>query len=246
MKTNYLFLAALIFVSVTSAAQQNCAYTFTWSKPSFSFCVTNYGTIGMIQAPVGTNHLDPANPVEGFAWNIDDSGGGQMVGAMIPGLGVTRLGLPNTFQQPGGPGTLPLIITWSADWNRFGGFRETITANASHRTITLNLTIKDCGSGCLWSGFISRVATTKLDGNSVSNFGSSKWAAFAFLNHGLMLSVPDTSLGCGGIDSTGASSTVYETCGGGSFTGTGAIFADYSFDTSGGHRATQTFTYGVF
>jgi hypothetical protein len=200
----------------------------------------------MIQAPVGTDQLDPTNPVEGFAFNIDDSGGGGMINTQIPGLGLTEVGLPATVEQPHGPGTLPLILTWSPDWTRFGGYRETITASASQRAITINFTIKDCGKGCLWSGVISRVATPKLDGNSVSNFGSSKWAGLAYQNHGLMLSAPDTSLGCGGVDPTGASSEAYQNCGGNPFTGTGAIFSLYSFDTSGGHQAKQTFTYRVF
>jgi hypothetical protein len=244
MKTHYLALAALVLVSLTAAAQQNCAYTYTWNNPSFSFCVTSYGTLGMIQAPVGTNHLDPTNPVEGYAYYIDDGSGGQMVGGNIPGLGQTYT--PDTVQQPGGPGTLPLIFTWSPDWNRFGGFRETITASPSRRTITVNFTIKNCGTDCPWEGYISRVAAPKPDGNSVGHYGSSKWAGFAYLKHGLMLSVPDISLGCGGIDRTGASSTVYETCGGGYFTGTGAIYADYFFSTRPGYPVTFTFTYSVF
>jgi len=244
MKYRSLCLATVFLASVASFAQQNCAYTFTWTKsPSFSFCVTNYGTIGMIQAPLGTNHLDATKPVEGFAWFIADAQGGQAQGTQIPGLGQTDAGVA-TFSQPKGPGTLPLIANLL-------GFQETITADPKNRTITITFKVTDCGFDCEWEGFFSRAANTALDGQSVNSFASSDYAGFGFLKHGLMLSMPDFSakgafVGCGGIDPAGASTSVYETCGGSSFTGGGAIYADAFFTTMHTHHATLTYTYRVF
>lgn len=168
MNFRRLLMVAVLLFSGASFAQQNCAYTFTWTKPSsFSFCVTSYGTIGMIQSPIGTNHLDPVNPVEGFAWFISDSSGGQASGAQIPGLNDTTAGVP-TFSEPKGTGTLPLIATYPG-W----GFQETINASPAQRTITINFKITDCGFGCAWEGAFSMAANPELDGNSANNFGSS-------------------------------------------------------------------------
>jgi len=241
MKSSRLLIAAVMSLSAASFAQQNCAYTFTWTKaPSFSFCVTSDGTIGMIQSPIGTNHLDATNPVEGFAWYISDNGGGTSAGSQIPGLGETNAGLP-AFTEPKGAGTLPLI----ASWKDFG-FKETISANPMERTITINFDIADCGPGCEWEGYFSRAANPELDGTKINSYGSSSWAGFAFLNHGLMLSMPETSPGCGGIDPAGASTSVYESCGGQPFTGTGAVYGDSFFSTEHTHHAAFTFTYRVF
>ena len=248
MKISTLLIATVLFLNVASFAQQNCAYTFSWTKarsltPSFSFCVTSYGTIGMIQSPIGTNHLDATNPVEGFAWYIDDNGGGTSYGSQIPGLGQTDSGVP-TFSEPKGAGKLPLVASW---FGQFGfGFKETITANPTDRTITIKFVIVDCGRDCEWEGYLSRAANPELDGNKVNHYGSTAWAGLAFLNHGLTLSMPETSPGCGGIDPAGASTSVYSTCGGDPFTGTGAIYADAFFSTEKTHHAELTFTYRVF
>ena len=59
------------------------------------------GTIVMIQSPIGTNYLDATTLVEGFAWFIQDSSGGQASGTQIPGLGLVDAGFP-TFSQPKG------------------------------------------------------------------------------------------------------------------------------------------------
>jgi len=167
MNLRRLLMVAVLFCSVASFAQQNCAYTFSWTKPaSFSFCVTSYGTIGMIQSPAGTNHLDVANPVEGFAWFIQDSSGGRSSGEQIPGL--NDISSVPTFSQPKGPGTLPLIATYSSL-----GFQQTITANPADRSITTTFKITDCGFGCAWEGAFSMAANPELDGNSANNFGSS-------------------------------------------------------------------------
>jgi hypothetical protein len=239
MHSRRVLMVAVLFFSGASFAQQNCAYTFSWTKPtSFSFCVSTYGTIGMIQSPIGTNHLDPVNPVEGFAWFIQDSSGGQASGAQISGVD-TGAGFP-TFSQPNGPGTLPVIASYSGD-----GFVETINANPTQRTITTTFKIRDCGFDCEWEGSFSRAANPELDGKSVNNFGSSGYAGFAFLNHGLMLSQPEPA-GCGGIDPAGTQDSVYETCGGQPFTGTGAIYSAGGFSTQRTHHATLTFIYRVF
>ena len=96
MNLRRLLTLAVLLCSGTSFAKQDCAYTFSWTNPpSFSFCVTKFGTIGMIQSPIGTNHLDATKPVEGFAWLISDSSGGQAQGAQIPGLGDTLAGSGN-------------------------------------------------------------------------------------------------------------------------------------------------------
>ncbi len=241
MSFRHLLIAVVSLLSAAAFAQQNCAYTFTYTKaPSLSFCVTSYGTIGMIQSGIGTNHLDATNPVEGFAWAIFDSGGGQSTGAQIPGLGDHLAGTP-TFSQPNGPGTLPLIASWPGF-----GFTEKITASAKDRTITINFKVTDCGAGCEWEGYISRAANPVVDGKTVNNYGSSSWAGLALANHGLSLSMPETAPGCGGIDPAGASHSAYQTCGGQPFTGTGAIYADSSFSTLHTHHASVTFVYRVF
>ena len=243
MELTAMAIAAFSF-TVSAAVAQNCAYTYTFTKPpSFAFCITPYGTIGMIQSPIGTNHLDATNPVEGFAWIINDSSGGTAQGTQIPGLGFTNAGTA-TFSEPKGSGRLPLIANMSS-------FTETITADPIARTITLTLKVRDCGPDCEWEGNISRVANAEMDGKTVNSFASSKYAGFAFLNHGLMLSMPEFDArgiygGCGGVDPNGASEDAYQSCGGSQFTGSGAIYAEGFFSILHTHSATYTYTYRVF
>ena len=150
----------------------------------------------MIQSPIGTNRLNATNPIDGFAWLIDDSGGGEARGAQIPGLGDTLAGVA-TFSEPQGPGTLPLI----ANFPGFG-FQETITASPSQRSITIRFKITDCGFDCQWEGSFSMAANPEMDGKTVNNFGNSAYQGFAYLNHGLMLGQPEPA-GCGGVDPGG-------------------------------------------
>ena len=88
-------------------------------------------------------------------------------------------------------------------------------------------------------------ANPEMDGKTANNFGSSAYAGFAYLNHGLMLGQPEPA-GCGGIDPGGTADTVYETCGGQPFSGTVAIYSSAFFSTLGTHHATMTFVYRVF
>ncbi len=245
MKTTCLIVVVtLLLLPSVMAAQQKCAYTYSWTKsPSLSFCVTQYGTIGSIQSPIGTEHLNAANPVEGFEYIINDAQGGTATDAQVPGAGY--IGDPNpTFSEPKGPGKLPLVVNYE------GGFAfgviESINANAKDRTISVTITIKDCGRDCEWEGIVARVAQPNLDGQVTSNFGASEFAALAYEKHGLALSLPFPY--CTGVLSGAIPDDLYfgDDCNGAVFTGSGAVLALAEFTTNRTHQAAMTFTYRVF
>src|ERR1017187_131931 len=137
-------LACLLLLSVTAIAQQNCAYTFTdGTKWQFRFCVTPYGTLGMIQSPVGNDLLDPNNPVEGFGMVIVTGGGGASLITNVPGLG-DYMGLPDVVTTaPNNP--LPLIMKWNnpSDWAGASVVEE-VSANMSTHTITIVMKYTEC------------------------------------------------------------------------------------------------------
>jgi hypothetical protein len=230
--TSLLFLASAVY-----SQDSSCAYTFTYPKQQFSFCVTVWGTLASIQSPIGVNHLDPANPVEGWTAWIRDDGGGEDGGTMIPGLGVVN-GFPPPVLQPNGPGTLPLIFEYG------GNHRETVTAVPGQRAIVLTLTIWSCFD-CYWAGPVSRVANIRPDGNSTGNFANSWYAAFGYVQHGVMLSVPEGA--CAGTDPNGASTSPYD-CPISStpFTGPGGVFGSWGFDSYRGKPMSMKATYRVF
>jgi hypothetical protein len=236
-------LILFVFLSAAGYPQSNtCAYTFTYPKANFSFCVTIWGTLGSIQSPIGVNHLDAVNPVEGWSANLFDSGGGSDGATVIPGLGVVDFTNPPAVRQPNGPGTLPLIFDYEYPY-----FREVISAAPYQRVISMSLIIRSCPEvDCNWSGQVSRVANIRADGNSTANFAHSSFAAFGYVNHGVALSVDETA--CAGTDPNGASTTAYDNCSISNtpFTGPGAVFTSWGFYSQSGHPMSMKATYRVF
>jgi hypothetical protein len=139
IKTIGLLIFVLFLAAAGYSQDNSCAYTFTYPKAqvSFSFCVTVWGTLASIQSPIGVNHLDPNNPVEGWEGNITDNSGGSDGFSVIPGLGIVPGPRLPVVQQPHGPGTLPLIFDYDGD----GFFVERIDAAPYRREITMTLTI---------------------------------------------------------------------------------------------------------
>jgi len=240
---NKLLLLCILItaLAVAGAAQSNsCAYTFTYPQAQFSFCVTAWGTLASIQSPIGVDHLDSQNPIEGWTALITDDGGGSDGGQVIPGLGLSFV-FPPTVKQPNGPGTLPLIFQYGSSTN----FREIVSAAPYHRTVYLTLVIHSC-SDCFWSGTVSRVANVEPDGSNTNTFGHSAFAAFGYFHHGLMLNVDDGA-GCAGTDPNGASVFPYFGCGSNTlFFGTGAVFTSWVFSSQRGKPMSMKATYRVF
>jgi hypothetical protein len=237
-------LILVLFLAAAGYSQDNsCAYTFTYPKVhfSFSFCVTVWGTLASIQSPIGVNHLDPNNPVEGWSGSITDNGGGGDGFSVIPGLGI--VGSLPVVRQPHGPGTLPLIFDYGGD----GFFVERIDAVPYQREITMTLTIHSCYSDCYWSGFMTKVANIRPDGNSTGNFAHSSFAAFGYVEHGVMLSVPE-SPAC--TDPNGASGSPDQNCYDITdipfFTGSGAVLGSWFFFSQNGKPMSMRATYRVF
>ena len=138
--TTLAIAAVFVLSSAAQAQNRNCAYTFTYPKNAFSFCVSQYGTLGMLQAQIGVDHLDPTNPIEGYVYYFNISGNDNFFGGcQVPNLPNPGNCLPQTatFSQPNGPGTLPLIA--------FDGTgKPTITANPSQRQVVIT-TVVDIG-----------------------------------------------------------------------------------------------------
>src|SRR5450631_2637504 len=240
-------LVFVLFLAATGFSQDNsCAYTFTYPKAqvSFSFCVTVWGTLASIQSPIGVNHLDPVNPVEGWSGNIRDNDGGGDGFSVIPGLGIGISGLP-VVRQPHGPGTLPLIFDYGGD----GTYVERIDAVPYQREITMTLTIHSCHSDCYWSGIMTKVANIRADGSSTGSFAHSSFAAFGYVKHGVMLSVPE-STACAGTDPNGASGSPDQNCYSITdipfFTGPGAVLGSWGFFSKNGKPMSMRATYRVF
>jgi hypothetical protein len=245
IKTIVPLVFVLFFAAAGYSQDNSCAYTFTYPKAqvSFSFCVTVWGTLASIQSPIGVNHLDPVNPVEGWSARITDAEGGFDGATVIPGLGAVDFVNPPLVTQPNGPGTLPLIFDYDA-----GYYVERVDAVGYQREIFLTVTIHSCpASDCYWSGPVSRVANIRADGKSTGSFAHSSFAAFGYVKHGVMLSV-DESLGCAGTDPHGASATAYDNCSLSNtpFTGPGAVFGSWGFFSQGGKKVSMKATYRVF
>jgi hypothetical protein len=128
---------ALLFVLSSAAVAQNsnCAYTFTYPKYAFSFCVSQYGTLAMLQAPIGVDHLDPTNPIEGYVYYFSIEGNDNFFGGcQVPNLQGECFPQPASFTQPHGPGTLPLIAN-------DGTAKTIITANPSERQVIITTAV---------------------------------------------------------------------------------------------------------
>lgn len=242
-------LLVLFLVAAGHSQANSCAYTFTYPKAQvpFSFCVTAYGTLASIQSPIGVNHLDPVNPIEGWTGDITDNDGGHDGWSEVPGMGIgIGSGPLPLVSQPHGAGTLPLIFDFGE------GFLERVDAVPYQRQIILTLTVRSCrgsvrdGTDCYWSGSISRIANITTDGNSTGNFAHSAFAAFGYVTHGVMLSV-DEGAGCAGTDPNGASATPYDTCPvSAPFVSSGGVFTSWGFHSYNGHPMSMRATYRVF
>jgi hypothetical protein len=190
----------------------------------------------MIQSPIGTNHLDPTTPVEGFEWSLN----GTMYGAQVPGIGYTDAGT-GSFSEPNGVGKLPLIANLGGL-----GFKETITANPTYRTITITFQFQDCGKGCNWLGGLVRVAQPVLDGQVTANFAPSAYAGIAYGQHGLMIQELSDYMDIGCVASGSVPPDAYNRCGATPFTGVGYIGQEAEIQTGSHHTVTLRQVYQLF
>jgi hypothetical protein len=211
---------AILFVLSSAALAQNsnCAYTFTWPKYAFSFCVSQYGTLGMLQAPIGVDHLDPVNPTEGYVYYFSIEGNDNFFGGcQVPSLLGQCIPHPASFSQPHGPGTLPLI----AD---DGNAKTIITAYPSERQVIIT-TALDIGNqkGAHFLQ-LEREGVFQPGGNAT--FSSTGFGPYTVGSYGVSLT---TRNGCFG-NHPGAPVDWYpsysaDRCTTTTFTGTGTMFA---------------------
>ena len=190
-------LTVLILAGATAFGQGNtCQYTFAFPQYSFQFCLTVDGTLAMLQSPIGVDHLDTANPIEGWTWDIMGTvpGGGDVFfsGAQIPAYGSSSLGTP-VVTQPNGPGTLPMRF----DWHGFpADMWEIVTAQPGQRSIKLKVSVPP--KGVWWGGELTRVITLKLDSKSVNKFRRLRAGVFAYVDGGEALLLQSTAPVCFG------------------------------------------------
>jgi len=143
MKKVSLLAAFLLFGTLAYSQSNTCAYTFTFPEHSFQFCLTSVGTLALLQSPIGVNHLDTENPVEGWTWELAGTvhrpGGGDVFldGSNVPARGSSFLPAP-TVTQPNGPGTLPIKFEWQGDGN---GMWEIVTAQPEQKSIVMKVGI---------------------------------------------------------------------------------------------------------
>ena len=215
-------VGSLIILFVLSSAAQaqtpGCAYTFTWTKYNFSFCVSQYGTLAMLQAPIGVNHLDPSSPIEGYVYYYSIEGNDNFFGGcQVPNVLGQCLPKVASFTEPNGPGTLPLIAN-------DGTAKTTFTANPSERQVMIYTSLD--------IGVQKGAHLLQLEREGVfqpgtnATFSSTGFGPYALSNYGVSLM---TQNGCFG-DHTGAPPDWYpgntaDSCATSSFTGIGTMFA---------------------
>jgi hypothetical protein len=186
-----LFLTSLGAAIASAQSANSCVYQYSFVNPrgidSFGFCLTAYGTLASLQSPLGTEHLDPANPLEGFEVH-DDTYSVPVDLVVIPGFNVSQG--PSSVKQPNGPGKLPIIFIYEGG-NIFNRDTITVTATPIERTVTFSMTVGryvfQYNSG---SGPVIRVAGLLVDGSSTNTFANSAFAAFSYnpTGHGVMIS----------------------------------------------------------
>jgi hypothetical protein len=226
---------AILFVFSTVAFGQsgNCAYTFTWTKQSFSFCVSQYGTLAMLQAPLGVNHLDPVNPVEGWVWGYwtRDT---YFTHCQITGISCPALS-NGSFSQPNGPGTLPLIFN--------SDYGETVTFGANPFTKSVSIQTQFYATWIAQTGaFLERDAVFQPGGNSVATFSTTGFGPYAVASYGDRLT---STNGCFGNSPNQPSQNGFQSCRTSSFTGSGTMYAVKDFSNRNGNVNIQV-TYWVF
>ncbi len=226
---------AILFMLSSAALGQNsnCAYTFTWPKQEFSFCVSQYGTLGMLQAPIGVNHLDAANPVEGWLWGYwtEDTffTHCQITGTNCPPLS------GGSFSQPNGPGTLPLIFHCD--------YGETVTFNANPAARAVSISTQFYATYVAEVGaFLERDAVFEPGGNAVATFSTTGFGAYAVSSYGDRVT---TTNGCFGNSPNAPNQGGFQGCSKSSFTGSGTMYAVKDFSDRKGTVNLQV-TYSVF
>jgi hypothetical protein len=231
---------ALLFVLSSAALAQtpSCAYTFTWSQYNFSFCVSQYGTLAMLQAPLGVNHLDPVNPIEGYIYNFDIEGNNNYFGGcQVPNVLGECFPQIAGFSQPNGPGTLPLIA-------EDGIAKTTFTANPAEKQVTISMALDigvQRGAHLLQ---VERDAVFQPGMNAT--FSSTGFGPYALSNYGVRITT-NTEGACSGNSSTVLTEWYpgsEDGCGSTTFTGDGTMFAVHS--TSSPRFVSLQLQYTVF
>jgi hypothetical protein len=219
-------------------------YSFSFKDPSgyadsFSFCLTAYGTLASLQSPLGTEHMDPNNPLEGFTiYDQTDSVPVDLV--ILPGFEATQS--PYAVVQPKGSGKLPIVFTYKG--GSIGNTDTiTVTANPSEKTVVFTMTVgKYVFQYNAGSGQVSRIAGLFVDGLDTDVFANSGYSGFSYNpeGHGVMISgsfcAPPKHKTCGEIQ--GAVSNNYEGY------GQDVVVGEGYFYTLG--ESTDVFTYRVF
>ena len=234
-----LFLASLGAAIANAQAANSCVYQYSFVNPkgidSFGFCLTAYGTLASLQSPLGAEHLDPANPLEGFEiYDLSDSVPVDLT--VLPGFSVTQG--PSSVTQPKSSGKLPIIFTYSGG-NISNVDTITISATPIDKSVTFTMTVgKYVFQFNAGEGPVERAAGLLVDGSSTNVFANSEYAAFSYnpAGHGVMLSgcEPPKKTNCG--ESTGSVAQSYY--------GQKAVIANGFFFTAG--PSTDVFTYRVF
>jgi carbon monoxide dehydrogenase subunit G len=213
-------LALLILFVLSSAAfaqNSNCAYTFTWAKYNFAFCVSQYGTLGMLQAPIGVDHLDPVNPIEGYETYFSIYGNNNYFGGcQVTNLPGNCYPVPAGFTEPNGPGTLPLI-------GDDGTAKTTFTANPAQKQVVITTSVNIGPVKGAFDLQVERLGVFQPGTNAT--FSSTGFGPYAVSNYGARLTSEN---GCPG-NSPGAPSGYYQSaipgCGSTNFVGDGTMFA---------------------
>lgn len=240
MKRNTTLLAAISTVLVLSSVgftqSAHCAYTFTWPKQSFKFCVSQYGTLGLLQAPIGVDHLDPINPIEGTVWGYYPFG----IDTFYHHCQITGVGCPllsgGTFTEPNGPGTLPLIF--SDDFETM-----TFTATPAAKLVSIKTVI---GVNLAESGaYLERDAVFEPGGNPIATFSTTGLGAYALGSYGDRITTTAIN-GCFGVSpAMPGDNGSAPSCSASTFTGTGRVFAVRNFAAEKGNIGLLV-TYWVF
>jgi hypothetical protein len=234
-----LFFASLGAAIVSAQSANSCVYQYSFVNPhgidSFGFCLTAYGTLASLQSPLGTEHLDAANPLEGFEV-LDETESVPVDLVVFPGFQVTQG--PSSVKQPKGSGKLPIIFTYEG-----GQIRNrdtiTVTADPTNKTVVFSMTVGryvfQFNSGF---GPVTRMAGLLVDGSGTNIFANSELAAFSYnpAGHGVMIS----GSWCTTLENLCAESF-------GSFSqnsGQNVVQEQGHFDTGGG--STEVFSYKVF
>jgi hypothetical protein len=186
-----LFLASLGAATASAQSANSCVYQYSFVNPrgidSFGFCLTAYGTLASLQSPLSTEHLDPANPLEGF--EVHDNTDSVPVNLVVlPGFNVSQG--PSSVKQPNGPGKLPIIFTYEGG-NILNRDTLTVTATPIERTVTFSMTVgRYVFQYNVGSGSVIRLAGLRVDGSGTNIFANSGFASFSYnpTGHGVMIS----------------------------------------------------------